>query len=963
MFSLLPFLALCFDAQASTVVLDGGRYFELRDPEPEKDDSKPPTPWAANRIVTVTPEEGGLRIHATWTIDAPAKGWLDDFVAGPSVRVDSLTVDGRPAAIGSGPSGTRLTAEVSGQATVVLDGFVDGDPAAGQSFALMPAVRGTIAAAGTKLELHVEDGARAAIASREGLLASARDLSVVLSDPAPLSDKPPLFVAEVAEGLTVRDGDVEGHAQVRWLVRQGELASAGGALPLVVRGAGRDVTVSGENVRSYSWSGDTLLIEPTRPVYDVFTVDLAWSVPVAAGDTATVAVPDIAPTGAFRVDASLLIARDDAIEVLPELPRFVPVPTSDLPSVTTGLITGTPTSAWRGQGGGTLSLMRVVPIEQPAVLVDVASLTIATNDEGRVMMRGYYTVRNERAAALRIVAPAGVAILGVQVSGKPVTPGKDDGEGWLIPLPRSLETVDGLLSFPIEVIAFGTTETWSKREQRAVPLLRVDAPVGVQRVTLHLPPGYALQNKTGEDSVVDDFTEGETLSYGLAVGDVAAAEVDARFQEALDAWMVNDFEVAQQKLDELKALGGESENVRKLQGNLDVVDVDEEIGVADAMEDTTVARRVKDMARARATEDVAKREELIVAAKEAERSGDYKTASESYSSAYAIGEKLSGLEQTESASFRGSNSSVQLELEEVAKKQADKEVASGKSKAKPDAKPTGKLVFKDEFVIEGEPEPRAYDFESVDIDGDLSGAYPSMPVTTPTTRSFHSTVDGPYRVPLVVLGDGDGVTDQTDALQAGANGIAVATPPADAGVDFLAADPSYVLGLLDNGSEEYGSIGVSGSGMGGGGVGYGYGYGSVGGVVGGSAGTVSYGDGVVEPMGSVRTTSNAVQRMPGSSRNGGGGRGGVGLRMAKRAPSAGPGEGYGRDGGPPEKPMEFSIGGDEPDEPVVTAQSLSLIVPDLGETVLFQSVLLPKDAAPAVLVKAKKTKKATNPSE
>lgn len=908
MLPVAPLFALA--ARASTVTVDGATFETLRGPDPVRDVSAPPTPWAATRTIVLTPEPDGTRLRATWTIDAPAKGWFDDALAGSTVRVEAVTIDGRPAAIASGPTGTRLTAEVVGRATVVLDGFVDG-----ASFALMPAVRGTIVAAGTDRRLRV-DGA---IAVSGMWLDARRDLSFALVDPSPVAYKPPLFVAEVAQGLTVRDGDVEGHATVRWLVRQGELASA---LSVGVRGAGRDVTVSGDNVRSWRWSGDALVIEPERPVRDAFAVDLAWSVPLPAGDVATVAVPELAPEGAFRVEASLLIARDDALEVVPELSGYAPIPASTLSDA--ALITGTPTSAWLGQGTGTLSVLRVVPIEQPAVLVDVAAHTLATNDEGRVLMRGYFTVRNERAASLRVVPPDGVRLVGVQVSGRPVTLGRDDGPGLLVPLPRSVETVDGLLSFPIEVVAFGTLAAWDGREERDVPLLRVDAPVAVQRVTLHLPPGFASRADVGESGVVEDFTEGETLSYGLAVGDVAAAAVDAGFQDALDAWMRNDFDEAQTKLDELRALGGDNENVKKLQSNLDVVDVDEEIGVAEAGEDTAVARRVKDMALARATDDVQRREALIEEGRDAELSGDYEKAAQSYGSARDLGERLAGLEQTESATLRGSNASVEEQIAVVETK-----VEALKERV---FRSTATLELLEDLVVEGAvappkvelpPEPvEAKPPPAPDPKTGVSGSIERLATATDDEKRAYAQValDEMRSIELRMRRTGEAAPEcVTERLPLAQSLLAVS------GI----AQTNMLRWLTEanasRASTEFRKVAIALSTMR---------------TLVSEAERCSSGDLATDDRTTLSVQYSSDDGMSSGPR--------LRFGRAKQAPEA---------VSAPEPMPALTLGADEHDEPVVSAQSLSVVVPDLGETVRFQAVLLPPDAAPTVHVRAREERR------
>jgi hypothetical protein len=196
-------------------------------------------------------------------------------------------------------------------------------------------------------------------------------------------------------------------------------------------------------------------------------------------------------------------------------------------------------------------------------------------------------------------------LLAVQVEGRPVA-AVSDPTGWRIPLPRSVETMRGLLSFPIELTVIATDDVaWADGEDAVVALPVVDAEVAVRRVTLNLPRGARALGADGDGGRVAAFSEGDGLAYGFAEG-VDQARASALYQDALGAWMKNDFGEAQQRLDELKQIGGDNENVNRLQSNLDLVG-----GQVASSGDEALARRLKDQARARSLDEEQRQEDVL----------------------------------------------------------------------------------------------------------------------------------------------------------------------------------------------------------------------------------------------------------------------------------------------------------------------------------------------------------------
>ncbi|MDC0720748.1 hypothetical protein [Nannocystis bainbridge] len=663
-----------------------------------------PTPWVERRELSFRPVDGGLQLRGRWTIRSFGAGWFSGllFAGSPGLRVVSARWGAAPATLKVDAEGATIVAgRVAGSVELVVEAFVPGDPTReAVALELLPAVRGTIVAsapAGLTPGLRVDGAAALTVGEKQWSGARAIALAFV-TPPAPAADRPPMVVAKVGIGVTVGDAELRGRARAVWEVRRGEVAK----LELETAGLGGDLEVVGVNVRGFVREGDRVRVELQAPVRDRVELELRWSAPIGKAAESRVNLPRVAPVGVFHSEVALQLARDGEVEAVPEAPGWSYVAASTLPAWAQGLVEGTATTALVQQGSaaaGSLSLLRFVPLEGPPVVVDVAAYTIATSREGRALVRAHYEVRNERAAHLRVTPPAGFKVIGVRVGGQTAAPARARDGSWIVPLLRSVETVTGLLSFPVEVILLGESGAWRRRETRALQLPTLDAPVAVSRLTLHLPPGYRSRKHAGDGDVVAAFTRGEGITYGLGVGEVGAAQADMVFQDAVQAWMRNDFGAAQDKLDALRGMGAKNENIARLQSNLDVV-----AGKSSVSQDMSLQRRVREQAKARAYADVQAQVALKQQAEEERARGDYAASASSYQQALAVGDKLAQLEQSESVDQKWTNAALAKEYQQVQSKSSA--VRAGRRAKKPGkmAKSAGSSV---------------YDFESDDVAGAL----------------------------------------------------------------------------------------------------------------------------------------------------------------------------------------------------------------------------------------------------
>lgn len=947
--------------------------------------------WAADRWLSVTPVAGGVLLRGRWTLRSlTPRAWFSGQVLGDmsGLRVESVLWDGQAAATAVGPGGgVTVTGQVTGRATIEVVAFVPGDPArAALRLTVMAASRGELEAsapAGLVPQLQAVDQAppiewrapRAVAAptrraGRRGVAAAgtggavgapvgppgepmlrflsaapAIDLSFGAAPAAP-GDAAAVVVARAGLGLTIGDAELRGHGRLVWELRRGAVS----AVQFATAGIPADAAITGPGVRAVQRNGDTVRVELQAPVSTRLELGLRWSAAIGKATESRVALPQIRFDDVFRAEASLQLARDGEVEAVPAASGWTPSSAAGLPVWGQGLVEGTPTAAFtsNGTGAGELDLLRFVPIEGPPVVVDVAAYEIATSREGRALMRAHYEVRNERAASLKLTPPPGFSVLGVRVAGETAMIARDADGAWRVPLQRSVDTVSGLLSFPVEVALLGDgAGAWARREKRELPLPRLDAPVAVMRVTLHLPPGYRSRMKPGDGEVVAAFTRGEGIHYGMGVGDVGAAEADALFQSAVKGWLGNDFDKAQADLDRLRSLGAKNENIDRLQGNLDLISGKDKDGDGKAnanKTDESVNRRIREQAKARAVQDQVAVQALQEQAEESRKSGNYKEAEQQYRKALEVGDRLAKLEQRESVEQSSVNAALLTELESTKKEaQAVAQVqVAGKARR-------GRAVFKkakgkrasrngDGGEAVQSKSTSVYDFSDDDVGGLIAAEEPAPPADAPEPAEPE-----PVATPMPSSGVVDEVTEKQLAdtgkivappavvsPEPDTNGAPVVTAPVPVGQ--TTRDFTAVVDVVPTAAADAGEVSLTG------------------------ATTTETGyqvDGATlkAPM---AMDMEVVSNMPGVAR------GGLLSRVrraavdrrarrqdAKKKPDVA--KTPPADPATPDKP--------EPPQglpaPVVTASALSVVVPAVGQAVLYQRLLLPADATYKVDISAR----------
>lgn len=712
-------LSLAWGAPEPTVTLRGDTWARLLPEAPVL-----PTPPPARVVhwdVRLCWDGEAVQIQASWTVHTDRPEWVAVPLFGPRVHIVDARWNGERAHL-LAQSGTRATGWVDGTVIITVQAVLPGDPTKGP----LPLTLG--AATSGEVRLEVPPGLRGTVRAPGGvalpdrLLTGADVLIVQVGLPAPRArDRSLLATATTGLGLTVGEASIEGRARMTWALRRGRLDR----VTFTARGIGDDLEVKGAQVASWSWSADRVEVVLKESERALIALDLSFSVPLPQEEASSISLPELTPVGVARSEATVQIAREAEIEVVPELTGWEAISSLDLPEYGEGLVAGAPTAAFRvgaGARSGSLSLLRYVPAAQPAVMVDVASHVVAVAQDGRVLSRVLLTTRNERAPFLRVSLPPGHRVISARVDGE-ATNLIRGADGLQLPLPRSLETLEGLISFPIELVTLGEGQAWAPRERRALSVLAVDAPVAVSRVSVHLPPSYRNKLQAGEWGVVEDFTEGETLAYGFGLGGGDEARADALWQEAMGRYMSNEFDEAEALLSELQALGAANQNLDKLRANIDVVQ-----GRGDAASDRArdvQVRRVVAQAASRGLDDYRAQRQAQVEAKREEQAGNYLVAEEKYREVEELARKLRKVEQAESVE------QARAAMVSEERRRAAREIWGSVEREAPAGE--GDPQGSDGAAIEGEP---TYgDLDGVAAGSDALPEPSPPPASAPTPRS------------------------------------------------------------------------------------------------------------------------------------------------------------------------------------------------------------------------------------
>ena len=230
-----------------------------------------------------------------------------------------------------------------------------------------------------------------------------------------------------------------------------------------------------------------------------------------------------------------------AAEVLPSgTSGLAEVSLADLPEAATSVMTGTPALVYRIESRSWSAGVEVVDLSETALresIADLAHFELVYRDDGTIMGRVSYEIRNRTRQFLLLKLPPGTRVLQAKVNEKssPLSSG-GAADTYLLPLVRSKASLRGLVSFPVEVVYLARLDALDgprgrdardtlngPRGQMALPLPQVDVPIAYAWCEAYLPPGLNVEKWSGPLKPVEKYSS-ETAVAELGYGRGEAAE-------------------------------------------------------------------------------------------------------------------------------------------------------------------------------------------------------------------------------------------------------------------------------------------------------------------------------------------------------------------------------------------------------------------------------------------------------
>jgi hypothetical protein len=169
----------------------------------------------------------------------------------------------------------------------------------------------------------------------------------------------------------------------------------------------------------------------------------------------------------------------------------------------------------------TVNVTRYTPKAVLVANVEEARYDALINEDGKLLVRARYAVRNNQRTFLAVSLPAQAVLWSAALEGRPVRPGVGAGGSLLLPL-RKGSTNEEAPTFVVELLYLQRGPEWSEKGDAHVELPAVDLPVSRTGLTLHHSPRYDVDPKPGAFRVESDPGPWTATLRGEAVGAPAA---------------------------------------------------------------------------------------------------------------------------------------------------------------------------------------------------------------------------------------------------------------------------------------------------------------------------------------------------------------------------------------------------------------------------------------------------------
>ena len=475
---------------------------------------------------------------ARLTVDVLKQGWVSlQMPAGLLVR--GARIDNKPIALVDG-NPPRVLLSRAGRSVLTLDVVVPIQASGGIESMSLPASASALSAVTlivprTGIDLTVNGGFVA-----EQTEANAENRWVVHGAPGrPLSFSWKRKIDDRRSTMPLRV-----RSRITELVALGEETSQISASVRleVVQGLARDIVmatppgvainqVSGASVAGWEHKVDgpgSLTISFLEPVGT--TTAFVVTAEVRTPREGAVGVPLLRIPAAERETGGIAVDVVGAGEITDRQPRgFDPADPSDLGDILEGrespsmVAFGFKPLAGDAPRTLTVSVSRYTPQAVLVANVEEARFEALASEDGKLLVRARYAVRNNQRAFLALKLPPHAVLWSAVLAGRPVRPGVSADGAYLLPLlkGRPGETAP---TFAVELVYLVKAPAWTEKGEAHVELPTVDLPVSRTGLLLHHSPRFAVAVKPGTFRVE---VEQEPWSTALRATEGKAAALTA----------------------------------------------------------------------------------------------------------------------------------------------------------------------------------------------------------------------------------------------------------------------------------------------------------------------------------------------------------------------------------------------------------------------------------------------------
>lgn len=445
---------------------------------PGEAQEKAPPPWdwaipAAHYDVDAT-TPGAARVEATFDVQVWSEEWVTLPILGRQAALASATLDGEPTVLKEENAWFSLAIDEPGMHALKLVYHLPTEEKEGDVSFQFTAAPTTVTQLTLRLDKamsRVASPGAASVVQRQDedalvadlVLRSAEEVQVQWRRPAKAApEKPvaprekPRVACQVETLVTVTDNVLACRSHLHYDILRGSVGSFALYLPKVVN-------VLGVVGKGAEWSAETegdrqhIAANVNHAIENEYDLQLAYELPLAK-DARSASVPVLEAVDVVRQTGNVAVASPGNIEVdaAQTVEGATRIDASELPARLHAVATHPILHAFKYTAAPyllDLDVRRLDDVPVRVASIDGAKITSVLTEEGMLVTRAVYEVRNNLRQFLRVDVGEDAEVWSAMVKGEAVRPARDgDSAEVLLPLAKSVEQGAHVGAFPVELV-------------------------------------------------------------------------------------------------------------------------------------------------------------------------------------------------------------------------------------------------------------------------------------------------------------------------------------------------------------------------------------------------------------------------------------------------------------------------------------------------------------------------------